>query len=457
MSILPQDFIDNMRTLLGTTEAEALCSALCESAPCVSIRHNLAKGEAIFFEEETVPWCATGAYLPERPAFTFDPRLHAGAYYVQEASSMFIEQAYRSLSAHLVPQRLLDLCAAPGGKSTLWRSLLPDGALLVANEPIRTRANILAENLAKWGHPDVVVTNAYAEHFASLTDFFDVVAADVPCSGEGMMRKDEGARAEWSRANVLNCAQRQRDIVATIWGTLRTGGFLVYSTCTFNREENEDNVRYICEELGAECIPIDIDKSWGIMGDCTGQGLPVYHFMPHRTRGEGIFLALLRKTAPTTASSKNKKNKERNKHQSTPRELEKWLQQSEAFTLLRTNPEHIAAVRSTLLPDVQRIINAIPLLSVGIAMAEEKGRKLIPQQGLALSTQLSPTAFARIEVDRSTALAYLRREAIVLPPESPRGYVLVTYENLPLGFVNNLGTRANNLYPQEWRIRSQSE
>lgn len=457
MNSLPQDFIDNMHTLLGDSESEALCRALNESSPCVSIRHNRGKGSVFFEQEESVPWCSTGYYLAERPAFTFDPRLHAGGYYVQEASSMFIEQAYRCIATQIQAQRVLDLCAAPGGKSTLWRSLLPDGALLVANEPIRTRANILAENLAKWGHPDVVVTQGYAEHFASLSDFFDIVAADVPCSGEGMMRKDEGARSEWSRANVLNCAQRQRDIIAAIWPTLHTGGYLVYSTCTFNREENEDNVHYICQELGAECVPIPIKEEWGIVGDCTGRDLPVYHFMPHRTRGEGIFLALMRKTAPSSPPSKSKKQKERGKQTPFPRDIEQWLTEPEFFSLLRTSPEQIVAVRRSLLPDVQRIMAAVPCVSVGVALAEEKGRKLIPQQALALSTQLSPKAFVRVDVERSTALSYLRREAIVLPAETPRGYVLLTYEGLPLGFVNNLGTRANNLYPQEWRIRSQSE
>lgn len=460
MTLLPQDFTANMRLLLGEERADELCTALLESSPVVSLRHNPDKPSEAFAQAESMPWCEAGRYLSERPRFTFDPLFHAGAYYVQEAASMFIEQAYRTLSIDGSPQRMLDLCAAPGGKSTLWRSLLPTGALLVANDPIRSRANILAENLAKWGHPDVVVTQAYAEHFLPLTVFFDLIAADVPCSGEGMMRKDQVAREEWSVANVKACAQRQRDIIETIWPTLRTGGYLVYSTCTFNREENEDNVLHFCETLGAECVTIDTDPQWGIMGDCTAAELPVYRFMPPHTRGEGFFLALLRKTAPTPEtrsdkSAKKKGNKGGCKSSAPPRELTQWLSRPEEFSLISLPNEHVVAVRSTLLPYVQRLLELGNCMSVGIDLAEVRGHKLIPQPPLALSTALSPFSFPRFEVDLPQALDYLRREAIVLPPEQPRGYVLLTYQDHPLGFVNNLGTRANNLYPQEWRIRSQ--
>lgn len=457
MQQLPPDFINNMHALLGHEEGAALCSALLDSTPSVSIRRNAAKSQQSYNDCTPVPWCNEGYYLAQRPAFTFDPHLHAGAYYVQEAASMFVEQAYRTIEHDFSPQCLLDLCAAPGGKSTLWRSLLPDGALLVANEPVRTRAHILTENLTKWGHPDVIVTQGYAEDFAPLTGFFDVIAADVPCSGEGMMRKDEGARREWSRENVLSCAQRQRTIITDIWPTLRTGGYLVYSTCTFNREENEDNVFHICQTLGAELVPIAIDEHWGIVGDLTERNLPVYHFMPHRTRGEGIFLALLRKTSPTLPASKSKhKNKGRAKAAPLPQQVLQWLAQPSEFTLFRPFPEQVAAIRHSLHDAALRLLSSVHCLSVGLPLAEERAHKLIPQHALALSTQRALAAFTQVEVSREQALAYLRREAIVLPPDAPRGYVLIAYEQLPLGFANNLGTRANNLYPQEWRIRSQA-
>lgn len=314
MTILPADFISQTHQYLPTDEADALCHALSSTTSPTSVRINPMKrpDELPAPVAANVPWCTEGHYLSERPAFTFHPLLHAGCYYVQEAASMFVEQAYRTIAADFVPQRVLDLCAAPGGKSTLWRSLLPEGTLLVANEPIRNRAQILSENLTKWGHPDTVCTSAYAEDFAPLAGMFDVVAADVPCSGEGMFRKDQGAADEWSTEAVEACAERQWGIVQSIWPALRQGGYMVYSTCTFNPQENEQLVCRICNELGAEIISIATEPEWGISGDTTGRSLSVCHFYPHRTNSEGLFLALLRKTSGTPATAtKKKKNKEK--------------------------------------------------------------------------------------------------------------------------------------------------
>lgn len=451
---LPQEFVQQMCALLGEAEAGALCSALTDTPPAVSVRRNPTKGEVSFAQSTPVPWCSDGCYLAERPSFTLDPRFHAGAYYVQEAASMFIEQAYRQIERDFTPTRLLDLCAAPGGKSTLWRSLLPDGALLVANEPIRQRAQILAENLTKWGHPDVVTTSAYPAEFAPLRGFFDVIAADVPCSGEGMFRKDEGARAEWSPAAVETCAARQRAILTDIWDCLREGGYLVYSTCTFNRAENEDNVRFVCQELGAEVVAVPIDEAWGIAPDTTAGGQAVYHFFPHRTQGEGLFLALLRKTGPAPAAREKKRTRSKETPVPDAAKLLAWLKTPTDFRLFHPTPETIAAVHTSLLDDVQRVAACVRTLTAGVLMGETKGRKFVPAHALALSTVLADTAFPRAELDGDTALRYLRREAVVLPPEQPRGHVLLCFEGLPLGWVNNLGTRANNLYPAEWRIRN---
>lgn len=456
---LPHSFITQLTTLLGEAEANALCQALTESTSPVSIRQNPLKPNSALPAEikQRVPWCENGVYLTERPKFTYDPLLHAGCYYVQEAASMFVEQAYRTIEADFTPQRVLDLCAAPGGKSTLWRSLLPEGSLLVANEPMRQRAQVLAENLTKWGHPDVVCTSAFPEEFAPLGSFFDVIATDVPCSGEGMFRKDEGAINEWSPEAVDACAARQWEIVQSVWPALREGGYLVYSTCTYNREENEDNVVRICQELGAKLVPISTEANWGIAGDTTGRDFPVYHFFPHRTEGEGLFLALLRKTSEAPVRKEKKNKKQRGGGQTAIKggaAVADWLKDNGQYKLLRTDEAHITAVRQSLADDVQRICATVRALTAGVLLVEEKGKKLIPQHALALSAVRNDQAFSQTELSLEDALAYLRHEAITLPADAPRGYVIVTYQGHALGFVNNLGSRANNLYPQEWRIRN---
>lgn len=452
-----------MQSLLGEKEATALCRALTSTTPPVSVRRNPLKMPAMLPSEvrKDVPWCERGVYLQQRPKFTYDPLLHAGCYYVQEAASMFVEQAYRKIADDFMPRRVLDLCAAPGGKSTLWRSLLPDGTLLVANEPIRQRAQVLAENLTKWGHPDMVVTQAFPEEFARLGGFFDVVAADVPCSGEGMFRKDNVAVEEWSAEAVETCAARQWSIIESVWPALRQGGYLVYSTCTFNRAEDEDMVARICHELGAETVPLYIINEWGAATDMTGRGLYAYHFFPHRAEGEGFFLALLRKTSSAPSfGKKSRKDRQRAGKPAVVRgsaAVSCWIHGSEDFKILAPDEAHLMAVRESLLSDVQSVTSAVRALSAGILLAEVKGRKFIPQHSLAMSVRLSPTAFPRQELSREQALSYLRRESFMLPADASRGYVIVTYQGHPLGFANNLGSRANNLYPQEWRIRTQGD
>ena len=246
---LPLDFQHLMINDLGQEEFDQLAEALSLPAP-TSVRINTDKAKKeelpILDNAESVPWCKNGYYLPERPQFTFDPLFHAGCYYVQEASSMFLAHVLQQYVKE--PVKALDLCAAPGGKSTLARAALPAGSLLFANEPDRRRANILLENIQKQGHPDVVVTNNYPHHYARTKLLFDVILADVPCSGEGLFRRDPKAVAEWSVTNVQKCATLQRQIITDIWDRLRPGGLLVYSTCTFNLHENEENILYICEE-----------------------------------------------------------------------------------------------------------------------------------------------------------------------------------------------------------------
>lgn len=460
--MLPIAFREQMIKLIGNNEAELLFDTIAANTPCVSIRTNSRKESEPFKEivTENVPWCTTGQYLSERPRFTFDPLLHGGAYYVQEPASMFIEQAYLKIVEDFEPHRVLDLCAAPGGKSTLWRSLLPDGCLLVANEPVAKRTQILAENLTKWGHPDVVCTRAFPKDFSKLENYFDVIATDVPCSGEGMFRKDPAAIDEWKDDAPLQCAERQMEIVRDVWPSLRPGGYLVYSTCTFNLLENESNVLQICNKLDAELITIPIEPEWRISGDNSDKGLPVYHFYPHKTKGEGLFLALLKKNGEYTPAKKknNKKNKQLGIFQKAKDDeqlLSAYLKNANDFSAIRTNENYIVAVRTSLLEEIREVCTFAHPLTFGIPLAEIKGKKIVPCHALALSIECKADAFPRAELSKDDALRYLRRESIILPNDVPQGYTLATYQGLPLGFLNNLITRANNLYPAEWRIRTQ--
>ncbi|MBR1889298.1 MAG: rRNA cytosine-C5-methyltransferase [Alloprevotella sp.] len=446
---LPDAFVQEMTALLGTDEATALCCALEDEAP-VSIRLNAAKTASL--EGEPVGWCADGRYLESRPRFTLDPLFHSGCYYVQEASSMFIEQAVQTINLH--PQRVLDLCAAPGGKSTLLRSLLPDDCLLVCNEPIKPRHHILAENLAKWGHPNVAITHNFAHDFRPLQGFFDVILADVPCSGEGMFRKDPASRTEWTPQSPENCATLQHSIIEDIWPCLRQGGFLIYSTCTYNRLEDEDNVKWICEALGAELVPVSTRPEWQIYGDATGNSLPVYHFYPHHARGEGFFLALLKKTAETTQKDTSVKKKQNGLFQQIKdNSLKQYLTIPDNYLLGQANDGFIYALPAFSARDMLLLRQHLHCVSTGLCLFEQKGKKLVPQAELALSTALRTEAFPRVNLSHEEALNYLRRNALSLP-EAPHGYVLICYENHPLGFANNLGSRANNLYPKEWSIKN---
>ena len=455
---LPSAFIEEMDSCLGTTETERLVAGI-QTPTVASVRLNgmkTARVAGVQILPDCIPWTTDGRYLSGRPAYTFDPLFHAGVYYVQEPSSMFVEQALRSALSG-APIKALDLCAAPGGKSTLMRSLLPEGSLLVCNEPMALRAKILVENVQKWGHPDCVVTQNYPADFARMTDFFDLVLTDVPCSGEGMFRKDEQAVSEWSPENVKLCADRQRNILKDMWPALRAGGFLIYSTCTYNSEEDEHNVDWICEELGAEVVPISVENDWGIVYDTDrkkGNLRPVYHFFPHKLRGEGFFLALLRKMGEErTVSRKPKKERgERGNRKKDFGVMRTWIE-GEGYEMWQ-NGDGVSAVRSDLMGCVKQIAENLRILSAGIPLAEEKGRNWVPKAALAFSVILGREAFPMVPLSYKDAIAFLRGETLVLAQDVPHGFVVVTYRNLPIGFVKNLGTRANNLYPAEWRIRS---
>ena len=456
--ILPVDFQNMMTRYLGKEEYDQLAEALSLPAP-TSIRINPKKNfqlSTLNCQLSTLNWCPSAFYLSERPSFTFDPLFHAGCYYVQEASSMFLAHVLREYVKE--PVVALDLCAAPGGKSTLALSELPEGSLLIANEVVRQRANILAENIMKWGNPNCIVTNNYAEDFQAFSNCFDLIICDAPCSGEGMFRKDPDSINEWSLANVDTCWRRQRDIVSNIWHTLKEGGIFIYSTCTYNPLEDEENVAWMAKSLGAEVLSCHPLKEWGLTETNT-------HFYPHRIKGEGFFISVLRKTEQGARSeeqgtrskeqgARSKKGGAKGKGQKTkiPAELKCWLTESDQFTLFEEQEEFKAF--PTVHHDFYQLAkNNLKVIHAGIELAFLKGKNLQPSQSLALSNNLNREAFPTAEVDEQQAIAYLRTEALQLSTDTPKGYVLITYQGHPLGFVKNIGNRANNLYPAEWRIR----
>lgn len=470
---LPQDFEQQIRPLFGDELYNRLATALDNDDTPTSVRLNPFKMDGGDVADELkdccVPWCpATGRYLRCRPNFTFDPLLHAGAYYVQEASSMFVDNVVHHLIRQ--PVRMLDLCAAPGGKSTALRAALPEGSLLFSNEPMRTRAQILSENLQKFGHEDVVVTNNYPHDYHKARILFDAILADVPCSGEGMFRKDEGARKEWSLQNVENCWRLQREIISDVWDCLRPGGLLVYSTCTFNAKEDEENVAWIAEELGADFVEVPIEPEWNITPALTGKA-PVYRFLPGVSRGEGLFMAVLRKhgeaegclsaTGYSGAKDEKAKRSKNRGAKATKGNNKKadcsyataWLRNADNYSV-RQHADCLYAIPCRWADTYDYADSRLKIIHAGVCMGTLKGKDIVPDQSLALARSLNTDAFPRVELTYADAVNFLRKEAVTMPENTPHGFVLTTYKGFALGFEKNIGNRANNLYPQEWRIKS---
>ena len=459
---LPSDFISSIQPLLREN-TEAFLSSFSEEVP-VSVRLNPFKNKrnplSFSTETEKVKWSDVGYYLQKRPSFTFDPLFHAGYYYVQEAASMFIEHIARQLIDE--PVRVLDLCAAPGGKSVTLLSALPEGSLLVSNEIIRQRANVLAETMTKFGNPNVIVTNNAPKDFANFPQFFDVILVDAPCSGEGMFRKDEIAIQEWSPANVQMCAVRQREILRDAWAALKPNGLFIYSTCTYNLTENEENARWIANELGAEFVSVKTEIEWGI-SPAFDDATVAYRFFSYKTKGEGLFVTVLRKTARHCGLDPIAERSRSTQPPKTKRLRVKPAMTNNAdLCLLLKNPETFDFIeennRLFAFPKTHSEIffsfrEQFKTITAGIEIGERKGKDFIPSHSLAMSTELCENAFPKHEISYEQAIVYLRKETVVLA-NAPKGFVLLTFKNEPIGFVKNLGNRANNLYPQEWRIRS---
>ena len=456
-----------MQRLLGD-DYSAFAAAMQAPAP-VSIRANPFKvsenGSDLFPDAIPVPWCASGWYLPERPVFTLDPRFHAGAYYVQEASSMFLHEALRQTTDFSRPLRVLDLCAAPGGKSTLLASLLSADSLLVANEVVRQRAAVLRENIEKWGCSNTAVTSASADDFAALDDWFDVVVADAPCSGEGLFRKDPEAVREWSLPQVEVCAARQQNILAGAVAALKPGGVLVYSTCTYNQSENENNAAWLATTFALEPLTLTIPDTWGI------QSLSLPHntqfpipntcrFFPHRLRGEGFFIALFRKKEAPPSRDKRRSSGFRNIQPLAKNlipEAQAWLRTEIEMRFFQTPSGDVLALPAHLEADYRMLDHVLKNKWFGTRIGQFKGRDFVPDHALALSNAAAPT-LPYAALSREQALLFLKKENFELPSGAPaKGWVLARYQDLNLGWLKVLPNRWNNYLPQERRIRMRTD
>jgi len=441
--MFPLEFTERIKNQSGI-DAGNLIEALSSPAP-VSIRVNSHKWHHDVATADSVPWEKDGYYLPSRPLFTMDPLYHAGVYYPQEASSMFAGEAFRQLTTGAEGLRVLDLSAAPGGKSTHISSLLGDGSYLVANEVIRARAAVLAENITKWGIGNVLVTQNDPSAFAPLKGFFDIIFVDAPCSGEGMFR-DETARKEWSPANAQMCSERQRRIVMDVWPALKKGGYMVYSTCTFNPAENEENVYRLAETTGAESVTLDVSHFDGITTLRRGDVIS-YAFYPGKIRGDGFFLSVLQKKTEDESGFRLGK---RQKIKVTPAgDVLSALLRGDSNVFIKDN--RIISYACGL-KDFEMLSASLNIIKAGTMPGELVHGKIIPSHDLAMSVRINREQWRLYEATWDEAVDFLRM-ADFTPQISEHGRVLVCYRDVPLGFVNNLGNRANNGYPQGWRIR----
>ncbi len=456
---LPEPFIQSLQNVQGFDEAAF--RALHESGGQItSVRLNPIKFKiqnSKFNIESAVSWSSAGYYLTERPSFTTDPLFHAGAYYVQEASSMFLEEALQQMVDLSEPLKLLDLCAAPGGKSTLIQSLISTQSLLVSNEVIKARVTVLTENISKWGAANVIVTNNDPKDFARLPDFFDVIVVDAPCSGSGLFRKDPNAIKEWSEQNVELCNQRQQRILADVFASLKPGGVLIYSTCSYSELEDEQICDFVCNDLNAASLQIKVDEFPGIVETKSeNKNAFGYRFYPDKIKGEGFFIAAFKKQQLEIEEERdNGKDRKKSKH-STPKlsakeiEIVKPFVNNAAGYFYILQNDSVIAMPNHFENDLAIIQSSLYIKKAGVKMGTIIRNELIPDHELAISNLL-PSNLVAVNVEKEDALQYLRKQEIKIDTNL-KGWALICYQQLPLGWIKILPNRINNYYPKEWRI-----
>jgi len=461
---LPKKLIQSLQNISGFNEAEFI-KVHQSGEQITSIRLNPRKASSIvngewsmklqhspFTIHPKVPWSSHGYYLPERPSFTLDPSLHAGAYYVQEASSMFLEQALKQTIDLTKSLRLLDLCAAPGGKSTLIQSLISKESLLVSNEVIKTRVHVLTENLIKWGSSNVIVTNNDPKYFTTLENYFDVIVIDAPCSGSGLFRRDPEAINEWSEENVNLCSLRQQRIIADAWPALKENGILIYSTCSYSKEENEDIMDWLAEKFPATNLQLKLEENWNIVETISDRHSNYgYRFYPDKLKGEGFFIAAFQKKDGGGFSYPRQKKTAFERLTKIEEGIaRKWIK-DDAHVALIKNENAVYAIPENLLNDFNLLKSTLYIKKAGVLLGKITPHELIPEHELALSNLLNKNINA-IELSKAQALSYLRKEEIKIDSEY-KGWSILKYENYNLGWAKILQNRINNYYPSEWRIK----
>lgn len=447
--MFPQKFIERLRTQ-DYIDPGSLLRSLDQPSP-VSVMINGSKWDKIPENSDPVPWCRTGYYLDSRPSFTLDPLFHSGCYYPREASGMFLEQIFGQIIPGMGKMRVLDLCGAPGGKSIHISGLLgSDDSLLISNEVIRQRASVLAETISKWGCENTIVTQNDPSAFGRLQGYFDVIVVDAPCSGEGMFR-NRIAVEQWSPENTLLCSERQKRILSDIWPALSDGGYLIYSTCTFNPGENEEIILWLVENHEAEIIPVDISDFSGIT-EINFHGIRGYGFYPGRIEGEGFFISVVRKSGdrqkyriPPQKYSGYSRDKE------TDDVSKRWTEFRKE-QIIRVNNDVLALPCGT--DEYMHILRNLHVLRGGVAVSHIKGKDHMPVHELVLTKSFRTDAFPAFEADYDTAIRFLRRDTI--PGQGlQNGWNVISYMGVNSGLLKNVGSRVNNYYPVEWRIRMQ--
>ena len=447
---LPVHLLNSLQTIKGF-DSNAFENIHLSGAQITSIRLNPLKKYELFNSGNkltAIPWTDCGYYLESRPSFTFDPLFHAGCYYVQEASSMFLEQALKQKVDLSKPIKVLDLCASPGGKSTHIQSLISKDSLLVSNDVIRSRANVLKDNIIKWGCENVVVTNNDPKDFAKLENYFDVIVVDAPCSGSGLFRRDPTAIEEWSENNVQLCSQRQQRILADVWPALKKDGILIYSTCSYSKDEDEDIMDWISSQLSVANCQLSIQNDWNITEAISTSGNYGYRFWPDKVKGEGFFLSCFQKTEGENDDIFRYKKKPEEAKKAELEMIEEWVEM-EGFNFIKYK-NTVYAWPESLVKDFSILLEQLHVIYSGVLTGELMRNKMVPDHALAMS-RIIADAVIRTEVNYENAIKYLQRKDLNIEAVH-KGWQLITYENHPLGWINSLPNRINNYYPKELRI-----